>query len=180
MNQLARFGVMLGSICLAATLVLAVTYEITRPRIEAQLKKEENDALKAIMPSADSFAEKSTDGIEYFEARKAGELVGYCVRVSGPGYNGYIRMLVGIDRSGTIKGMDVLEHYETPGLGSKIKETRHGEKDPWFLKQFVGKQAATVTVNRDIDAITGATISSKAVTDAINKTAGEFLSKVKR
>ena len=178
MSQLAKFGMILGIICLAATLVLAVTYEVTKPKIEAQLKSEENAALKEILPGADAFKEKSVDGIEYFDAMKGGDLVGYCVRVVANGYNGYIRIVVGIDRSGVIKGVQVLEQYETPGLGSKITEVRPGEKDAWFLRQFKGKSAATVTLKKDVDAITGATISSRAVTNAVRDTVTEFLSKV--
>jgi len=180
MNQMVRFGMILGIICLAATLVLAFTYEITKPKIEAQRKAEEEAALKKIIPGADSFQEKTQGDIDYFEARKNGALAGYCIRVTGMGYGGYMRIIVGIDPDGVIKGVDILEHQETPGLGAKINEIRPGESEPYFLKQFKGKQARTVTVKRDIDAITGATISSKAVADAINKAVNDFLSKVKR
>ena len=178
MSQLAKFGMILGVICLAATLVLAVTYEVTKPKIEAQLKSEESAALKEILPGADDFKEKSIAGIEYFDAMKGGELVGYCVRVVANGYNGYIRIVVGIDRSGVIKGVRVLEQYETPGLGSKITEVKPGEKDAWFLRQFKGKSASTITLKKNVDAITGATISSRAVTNAIRDTVTDFLSKV--
>lgn len=180
MNQMARFGVILGIISLSATLVLAVTYEITKPKIEAQLKTEEQDALKAIMPQADSFSEKTIEGIEYFEALKGKSIAGYCIRVVGTGYNGYIRMIVGIDTNGTIQGLEVLEQSETPGLGAKINEVRQGENEPWFLRQFKGKDAKTIEVKKDIDAITGATISSRAVTDAVRKTVEEFLTTIKK
>jgi electron transport complex protein RnfG len=180
MNQMARFGMILGIICLAATLVLAVTYEVTKPKIEAALKLEEQAALKKIVPAANSFEAKSDGDIKYFEALKDGALVGYCVKVTGSGYGGYMRIIVGIDTNGIIKGVNILEHQETPGLGSKINEVRLGDTEPYFLRQFNGKQARTVTVKKDIDAITGATISSKAVTDAINKTVDEFLLKVKQ
>lgn len=180
MNQLVRFGIILGLICLAATLVLAVTYEITKPKIDAELKREEENALKTIMPDADSFKEKSIEGIKYFEALKGADLIGYCIKVTGSGYNGYIRMIVGIDKDGIIKGINILEQYETPGLGAKIAEIRRGENEPWFLRQFVGKSAKTVEVEKDVDAITGATISSKAVTDAVNHTVNEFFTKVNR
>jgi len=170
----------LGIVCLLATLVLAVTYEVAKPRMAEQARLAEETALKQILPDADSFTQKTVDGISYFEAMKGRDLTGYCVRVTGEGYGGYIRMMVGIDPSGVIKGVMVLKHHETPGLGSKIGEIRPGEKDAWFLRQFVGKGARSVDVKRNIDAITGATISSRAVTDAINKTVGEFLSKVKR
>lgn len=194
MSKLIKFGSILGVTCLVATLVLAVTYEITRPKIEAELKREESAALKEILPGADTFKEKSVDGIEYFDAMKGGDLIGYCVRVVASGYSGYIRIIVGIDRSGIIKGVQVLEQYETPGLGSKITKVRQGEKDAWFLRQFKGKAAPTVILKKDaggsvaltidpdrsrgIDAITSATISSRAVTDAIRDTTANFLSKI--
>lgn len=180
MNQLIRFGVVLATICLIATLVLAVTHEITKPLIEDKLRIEEETALKAIIPDADSFNEKEADEISYFEAMRDNRLVGYCVRVTGNGYNGFIRMIVGIDLNGEIQGVKILEHQETPGLGSKINEVLLGEKEPYFLRQFKGKQARSVAVKKDIDAITGATISSRAVTVAISLTVSEFLAKVKR
>lgn len=179
MNQLVRFGIILSVICLAATLVLAVTYEITKPKIDAELKREEEEALAVIMPDADSFSEKSAGDIKYFEALQKGNLIGYCIKATGTGYTGYIRMIVGIDKDGIIKGIRILEQYETPGLGARIVEIKQGEKEPWFLRQFAGKSAKTVAVKKDIDAVTGATISSRAVTDAVNATVKEFLEKVK-
>jgi len=172
-NQMVKFGLILGTICLAATLVLAFTYEITKPKIDAEMRREEQAALKTIMPEADSFTAKVIDGIEYFEALRRSELIGYCIKVTGSGYAGYIRIIVGINPKGVIEGVRILEHQETPGLGAKIS-------DMSFLKQFIGKSARTVKVRRDIDAITGATISSKAVTDSISKTVDEFLAKVNR
>ena len=180
MNQMAKFGIILGVICLIATLVLAFTYEVTKPKIDAALRAEEEAALKKIMPDATAFEPKTAGEIEYFEALKDGELTGYCIKAVGSGYGGYIRIIVGIDPSGVIKGVRILEHQETPGLGSKINEVRPGEKEPYFLRQFRGKLARTVAIKKDVDAITGATISSKAVTDAINKTVSEFLEKVKK
>lgn len=180
MNNLFKFGLILGAICLAATLVLAVTYEVTKPKIEEQLKIEEQEALRSVMPSGGSFVEKALGGIEYFEALKDGSVVGYCVRVTAHGYNGYIRMIAGVDLNGVIQGIAVLEHTETPGLGAKINEIRPGEGEPWFLKQFKGKIAGTIAVKKDIDAITGATISSVAITDAVRKTVSELLTKLKQ
>ena len=179
MNQLARFGIVLGVICLAATLVLAVTYEVTKPKIEKILKMEEQAALKAILPQADSFLAGKTGDIEYFEALKDNNRIGYCVKITGNGYSGFIRMIVGIDTNGIIKGVRILEHQETPGLGSKINEVKPGDKEPRFLRQFIGKQAKSVEVKKNIDAVAGATISSTAVTDSIRKTIEEFLTKIK-
>ncbi len=158
MNQLAKFGIVLGVICLTATLVLAVTYHVTKPKIEKQMRLEEEEALKAILPLADSFLEKKVDGIEYFEAMKGNSLIGYCVRVTGNGYGGFIRMVVGVNLNGIIEGLEIIENHETPGLGAKIDEPKPGEKRSWFLSQFEGKPAKSVEVKKNIDAITGATI----------------------
>lgn len=178
MKQLLKFGLILCGICLLATLVLAVTYQVTKPKIAEQLRLEEKEAFESILPQADTFTEKKIDGIEYFEASKDGELKGYCIRATGVGYGGFIRMVVGINKQGIIEGIEVLEHQETPGLGARINEVKPGEKDEWFLRQFKGKSAATIAVRKNIDAITGATISSRAVTDTIRKAVAEFLSKV--
>lgn len=178
MNQMLKFGIILALICLAATLVLATTYEITKPKIEEQLQQEEQNALKGIMPEADSFVAESLEGIDYFKALKGNALVGYCLKIIATGYNGYIRMIAGIDKNGIIKGVRVLEHYETPGLGARINEIKPGDKEPSFLRQFKGKDAKTLILKKDIDAITGATISSKAVTDAIRDAVNKFLEKI--
>lgn len=180
MNQVFKFGLVLGLICLAATLVLAVTYEVTKPIIEAQARDEETAALKEIIPDATSFVKKSSGGMEYFEAMKNGRLAGYCIKALGNGYGGYIRMVVGVDTSGVILGVRVLEQQETPGLGTQITEVKPPDKEPFFLKQFAGKDGRTVAIGKNIDAITGATISSRAVTDGVNKAVTEFLAKVKR
>lgn len=169
MNQSLKFGLVLGSICLMATLVLSATYEITKPRIDREMKKEEDAALKMIAPDADSFsAVKNKNGIEYFEAYKKNDVIGYCLKQTAQGYGGRIRLVIGVTKDGNITGVQILEHYETPGLGSKVAEQP-------FLRQFNGKNAAGVEIRRNIDAITGATISSKAVTDAIRKTVDLFL-----
>lgn len=179
MNKMVKFGLILGLICLIATFVLAVTYQITKPKIDEQLRLEEQAALKEIIPEAGSFNKKTLEDIEYFEAVKGGGIAGYCIRITAVGYNGYIRLIAGIDKSGIIKGVRILEHYETPGLGARINEVKPGEKDPWFLRQFAGRPVGAIAVKKDIDAITGATISSKAVSDAIEKSVNEFLAKVK-
>ena len=178
MNQTVRFGLILGAICLVATLVLAVTYEVTKPRIEEQARLEQERALKEVMPEADSFEAKTAGDVEYFDAYQDSRLIGYCLKVTGNGYGGYIRMIVGIDPHGYIEGVRVLEHTETPGLGSKIADKKPGESESPFLEQFNGKDGTTVEVRKDIDAITGATISSAAVTDAIRRTVDVFMAEV--
>jgi electron transport complex protein RnfG len=165
MNRISAASIM-SIACLITTLALA---------LEGQ-----RDALKAVSPDADNFIEKTVDGIDYFEAMKDNRLVGYCIKTSSSGYRGAIDMMVGIDLNGTIKGINILNHKETPGIGSKINEIKPGDREPYFLKQFTGKDARQIEIGKDIDAVTGATISSMAVTDGIRDTVERFLSKVKR
>jgi len=179
-KQLIKFGLILAVICMVSTLILTVTYEVTKPKIEEQKKLEEEAALRAIFPAAGTFAKKESGGIEYYEAIKNDSLIGYCVKAVGNGYGGYIHMIIAIDPSGAIEGLEILQHQETPGLGSKIKEIRPGDREPWFLKQFAGKTASSIELKKNIDAITGATISSKAVTDSVRATIDKFLAEINK
>ena len=81
--------------------------------------------------------------------------------------------MVGVDTSGAITGVIVLFQQETPGLGARIEEIRHGETTPWFTRQFIGKLASdTFAVAKDggdIDSIKGATISSRTVAESIGQ-----------
>ena len=119
------------------------------------------DILKRTMPAADSFNKKTIDGTEYFEALKADNIIGYCMIAECKGYSGSIRFAVGVDLNGVIQNVDILENNETPGFGTRIDDSN-------FLGQFRGKSAGTVAIGKNIDAVTGATVSSKALTDAIN------------
>jgi len=179
MKQMVTYGVILSAICLIAALVLAFTYQITNPIIIAHAEEEERSALRAVLPDAVSFRARQIDGMEYYEALAKDRLIGYCIKVVGHGYAGRIEMLMGIDSAGRIQGVKVLSHQETPGLGANITEIKMGDKDPWFLQQFIGKNARNVTL-KDIDAITAATITSSAVVTAIKEAANEFFSKIKR
>ena len=140
----------------------------------------QEEAMKEIFANADSFTAKRCADIDYLEVSEAGKPAGYCLNVAARGYSGPICMLVGIDPQGMIKGVRILTHNETPGIGARINEVLPGQKRPWFLEQFVGKPGRTVTLKKDVDAVTGATISSNAVTSAINSSVNEFLSKMKK
>ena len=111
---------------------------------------------------------------------KTGNTAGHVVKASGQGYGDRIELLLGLDPEGkTITGLFILEHKETPGLGDKITE------DEW-RNQYVGKYSDSSLVvikgksvnDNEIDAISGATISSRAVTDIINGTIADVKSKL--
>lgn len=170
-----RLGLILMSICLAAALILAGTYKITSPVIERQKANQEKEALGEILPQADEFLPKSEGGFTYYEGLRAKSRIGYALKVRAKGYSGNIDMLVGIDENGVISGIEILSQEETPGLGSRIAE-------PWFLRQFKGKTGSALKMSgphtgAGIQAITGATISSAAVLEAVKKQVEDFLSR---
>ncbi len=159
-------------ICSIVTLLLAVTNSITAPKI-AQLQIEtENKTKAAVLSEAASFSESKTvayNGAEYtyYEGYDNDKnIVGYVFTTSAKGYGGDIVTMVGIKADGTVAGMDFLSISETAGLGM------NADTDD-FKNQFVGK-SGEIGVNKntssdtEIQALTGATITSKAVTEAVN------------
>jgi len=173
-----RYGLILLLICLCASLVLSVTYKITQARIEEQLTAEEKEALKDVFPQAATFEVQDLNGKVYYLAKKDRQQLGYVLKTEVKGYSSNIVMLVGFDQDGTIEGVEVLSQQETPGLGAKIVEIKSGEKKPWFLQQFEGKRAEDLNL-QTINAITAATISSRAVVEGVKKSVEEFLSQIK-
>jgi len=171
-----KLGFKLMVICFFASLVLAFVYQKTKPVIELQRFKEEQALLREVLPQADSFKERTSGSVFYYEAGKDNKIVGYILKTNSPGYGGDIKMLVGIDPYGTVEGVAILEHSETPGLGANISEIKKGDDKPWFLEQFEKKEVVDLDFG-DIDTITGATISSKAVFDGVKSTAFYFLKK---
>ena len=116
------------------------------------------------------------DRVAYKVFSADGEHLGWVVRAVGDGFQDRIELLIGLSRdAGKITGLDVLDQKETPGLGSKIKDP------PTFRKQFAGKPTdkllsvkAKDPTNTKIVPISGATVSSEAVSDIVNKTVREF------
>ncbi|MBA3046188.1 MAG: RnfABCDGE type electron transport complex subunit G [Candidatus Thermoplasmatota archaeon] len=145
---------------------LIIVNSITLPLIEENRKAVFNEKLAEMFGEMDD-SEHLEELDVYIVKDGAGDVVGYAFTVIGSGYGGDIDMLVGIESDmATIRGLSVITHSETPGLGAKITE-------PWFQEQFQGKDinALALSVNGgDIDAISGATISSSAVVDAVKET----------
>jgi electron transport complex protein RnfG len=171
---MVRFGIVLMVICFCASLLLAFIYQLTQPVIESQRSQEELALLKEVLPSASKFKGVMRHDEVYFEGTDKGKIIGFVIRAASKGYAGDIKMLVGIDTDGKMKGVRILEHAETPGLGARITEIKSGEKHPWFLEQFKDKRIQDLGFG-NIDTITGATISSRAVFDGIKKESERFL-----
>jgi electron transport complex protein RnfG len=149
-------------------LILAGVYAKTAPIMYKKNVEEKQAALKKMMPDAtsiDKIGEWEPHEIhaEYYVAKKGGDLIGYIVETYGKGYSSYIDILVAVDKNLTVEKIDILHHSETPGLGDEIQK-------PYFQDQFKGKTFAHLVVRKeatkdDIQAISGATISSRAVTE---------------
>lgn len=155
--------IILTLICGIATAGLAFTNDLTAERIEKLSIETEQKAMKRVI-TADSY-EKNTVELngkhEYYTAIKGGETVGYIFTVSTNGYGGAVKVMTGIGLDGKVIAIEVLDaSNETPGLGQNV--TRKS-----FWEQFKG-QSGTLTVKQEVDPVTGATISSKAVTQSVN------------
>lgn len=152
-------------------LLLAGVYAITSPVIFQKNEEEKQAALKEMMPDAqsvlkvDDWEPLPKKHAEYYEAKSGDETTGYVVETFGKGYSSYIHVFVATGKDLVIKKIKILGHAETPGLGDEI------EKD-YFLKQFEAKdldhlELLKIETEDMIQAITGATISSRAVTKGV-------------
>lgn len=173
MKDILKLGVTLFAICAVAALVLGVTNNITAPVIEERNIQASNEARKIVLSEADEF--KELDGmnsdivLEVYEGIKDGQVIGYTIKTSSKGYGGAIELMVGISKDGKITGVEIGNHSETPGLGSKATE-------PMFKNQYVDKDVlnsllvvkGSTNNDNEISAISGATITSNGVTNGVN------------
>ena len=169
MRETIRFGLILGIICIIAAGLLAGVNSLTKPRILAQALAEENTGLKEVLPEADKFeAVKENEEIIYYKGYgNNGKIVGVAFKATGKGYSSVVDTLVGMLKDGKIVAIKILSQNETPGLGSRITE-------PSFINQFKGISGLS-----EVQAITGATISSQAVIVSVEKKALEIRGLIK-
>jgi len=162
MNETLKLGISLMVVGLIASLALALTNQFTAPKIAEQQELAFKESLNKVIPEADDFKLKE-DQDSYYDAYQDEEIIGGVVKTSYPGYSSDVQLLVGINLDNIIKGVVVLNQVETPGLGANV------EKES-FLKQFIGKDITKVNLKKDggdIDAITGATITTRAVVNGM-------------
>lgn len=160
-NEFVKPVVVLVAICLIASALLAVTNNVTAPIIEASTQAEANATRQALLPEASGFSAVegvSVEGVS--DVYKADNDVGYVISASAQGYGGDVPVMVAFDENGSIAAVQFMDNDETPGMGKKVQEES-------FYGQFAGMAAEPFTLD-DIDAITGATISSNAAVEAIN------------
>ena len=176
-STLVNMALTLTVITVVSAASLGFMYGITKEPKAAAEKAKQNFAIMAVLPefdndpSADFYEIESYDGGEKltcFPATKSGEPAGIAVKTwTMRGFSGLVRLMVGFDNGGNIINISVLEHQETPGLGTKMADAE-------FKNQYCGKNpdANNIAVKKDggeIDAITAATISSRAFSDAVER-----------
>lgn len=172
-------------ICIIASGVLGAMNNATKDAIAASQKAKLENAIKEVIPGFDNDPgteayEKDINGTIFriYPAKKNGQAIGAAVEaVSMNGFSGEIRIIVGLDEKGKILNYAVLQHAETPGLGSKM--------DPWFKtdknnQNIIGKDLSkgNLKVTKDggeVDAITASTITSRAFLEAVNNAYAAFL-----
>ncbi len=171
MKRIVGIAIPLIIICIISGAALTASHDLTKGRIEMVEQEKINESLSIVFPGA-SFTE--TD--DYYSAAMGGEEIGYAFIAEGKGYSGTIKTMVGLYPNGTISRIYVISQSETPGLGTRIAE-------PDFTNQFKGKRIGDVRLRQDggvIDAITGATISSRAITDTARERAEVVMNETTR
>ena len=171
-KYVARLALILLAITAVVAAALAGVNSITKPIIEQLNAEKTQQAIKAVLPSG--YDEEITDfnsqnGI-VTKVYKGAD--GYAVQVEPVGFDSAITMMVGIDFEGNILGVSVIDQSETAGLGAICAEnTSKGES---FRNQYIGKSGELTVIKsgepaaNEVSAITGATITSKAVTSGVN------------
>ena len=179
-SSFRNMSLSLGLICIAAGGILAAMNDITREPIAISKKAKVENALKAVLPDFDNSPSEEAhwaglsegDSLKVYPAKKNGQWVGSAVESNSmKGFSGEIKIMVGIDAEGKIINYKVLEHAETPGLGEKMDDWFRSDKNGQsVLGKNLSRGSLTVTKDKgEIDAITGATISSRAFLEALSR-----------
>ncbi|WP_427338963.1 RnfABCDGE type electron transport complex subunit G [Caloranaerobacter sp. DY30410] len=181
MGDIIKLGLILLLITSIAALVLGFTHDMTKDVIASVENQASEVARKEVLPLAESFKpldEKILNEIIsenpsireiYSGYSENGSLVGYAIKTATPGYGGDVEVITGISLENKVTGIKVVSHKETPGLGANATQ-------PKFQNQFKDKDASKELVvvkgspssENEIQALTGATITSKAVTKGVN------------
>ena len=165
-------AVSLFLICVVVTALLALTNAVTAPKIDALTVETQEASKKQVLSSAASFSDEKQiekDGVSYtyYDGLASdGSVMGYVFVTSAKGYGGDISVMVGVLGDGTVAGVNILSINETAGLGMNAKNQS-------FLDQFLGKSgeigvAKNNSSDTEIQALTGATITSRAMATAVN------------
>jgi len=181
-SSVLKVALNLTAACIISGLIIAMAYAITNPAAEIQREKMKDLAMRSLAPTADKFSEVSGK-TGWFAVIKDGKTIAYEIPSESKGYGGAIKMIVAVGIDGKVSGYTILSANETPGLGDNANKA-------FFKERFVGKALANledkdgnllvekVPSTDHVQALTGATITSKAVVRAVAeavKLADEFI-----
>jgi RnfABCDGE-type electron transport complex G subunit len=177
-NNYLKTAATLLILILAAPGLLSVFFHGAGFKIFAQYPRKIR-ILKEVFPAAAVFKPvREGKAIAYYKAfDRQKNLLGFVFTAFKRGYSSNIVTMAGMDANGIITRIKILSQDETPGLGAKIVQVAPGESEPWFQRQFRGKEA--IGLDRSVNAITGATITSKAVIDSIQEKARTIMGKAR-
>ena len=170
--------------CVVVAAALGGVNAVTEEKIDAINWAKTVEAMKAVVADPDNttFSDKLalTDEMtaasgsvaldSVYEAQVGGATVGYAIKVVASGSQGKIEMMVGVDGEGTVTGVSIVKNAETAGIGSKVMTNMPTASGVGVLSQFEGKSAADglLAVGTNVDAISGATVSTRGVTNGVN------------
>ncbi len=195
MNKPMHYALVLTAVCLAAALGVAGVFAVTHPRIVALAAAGRTEAQTRVMPAPkgelklNGMVKEAAETDQVYEVSDSTGKLGYAASGEAHGYGGPIIVMVGLDPAAeAIIGLEIVTQSETPGLGTRVNDLPArrtwlgllrgqppddpGKPVPPFLKQFYGLKAGEIQLKQSggpgkIEAITGATISSRAVTNAV-------------
>ncbi len=169
MKDIIKPVVVLAAICLIVTAMLAYVNMMTKPVIKAAEEKTAAQARSEVLSEAESF--ERLDGIKLpegiTEIYRGSDNTGYVIMMQAKGYGGDIKLICGIHPDGSIEAVKTLSHSETSGIGSKVVDNGSA-----YRQQYKGKDHSSY---KDVDAVTGATISSTAYKKAVGLAFKAFL-----
>ena len=180
MNSTAKIIIVLTLITVISGGVLAVLDTYTKPRIEAYQNQLKKEAVSEVLLDNVKVETLEKNNLTYYKATKNKKVVAYAFQASGGGYQSELVVMVGVTADfSEIIAAKIISQVETPGLGTKIENDSSNKEHPtWFMDQFKGLKinpAITYVKNAkpskdtEVQAITGATISSAAIVDILNK-----------
>ena len=163
--EIARIALTLTLISALIAGVVALVNQLTYEKIEENLEADRREAIVSIFNSVSATYEALDtvpDSVEaVYVVEDGGVPLGYCVNLNSGGFGGDINMMVGVGEDGRIIGVSIVSMSETPGLGTKVN-------DGGYLSQYIGLGGSLV-LGSDVDGISGATVSSKAVLAGVNE-----------
>jgi len=185
LKSMKKNGAVLALFALACTSVVAVTHAVTADRIAKQEQQQllkiinqllpeeghDNDIFNSCKLLTDETFLGSSEPQKVFTATQNGQIVGYAIEGIAPnGYNGKIKLVVGVDTQSEVTGVRILAHNETPGLGDKVEHRKSDWIDDFVGLSLTESNAHTWAVIKDggdFDSFTGATITPRAVVGSV-------------